>query len=168
MSVHTISNRARRALEVTDEMPPGLRQCVHEFGYAIVNACLTMGVKEPRHIRALVREIWDGARQPAQRQRGIGDANTHQCAMLAKLDWLLLQSGSAISAATLIRVLWNSGYVVIPNDPSDLMAEASMAEVTGHTEVMTKRQKHKRRLKAAIHTQAKRLWPHLFEKDAAA
>ena len=159
----TLSKSTLRALDITDNMPPRLRECVHEFGTAIVDACVRMGVTEPRHIRFLVHEIWQGARQPAQRTN-IGRNKTERSSpVLAHLDWLLVQSGSNVNAATLLRVLLQGGMVILPYNPGSVMVDASMEEVSAFEPRLSKPEKHRRRLKAAVVAQAKRLWPHLFE-----
>ncbi len=152
------------AMDETDRMSPELRQCVHEFGYTIVRTCLSLGVREPRCIRHLVIEIWNGARQPQQRQMPITGEGDQTSRLIAQLDWLLIQKGAGISAATLVSVLWKSGFQIIYRSPTSLMIEASMAEVSGHNERMTKSEKHRRRLKAAMDAAARRLWPHLFRE----
>lgn len=141
----TLSGRSLRALAVTDGMPPDLRQCVHEFGFAIVNACLSHGVKSPGAIRQLVHEIWEGARQPCQRRIHLGT-----------VDWLLMQAGSPISAPKLFRVLAANAHAVVPIDPNPKMIAASMAEVSNFDVRCTKEEKHRRRLRAAIKAGAER------------
>jgi len=147
-------------------MPPALRLCVHEFGYTVVNACLMAGVKEPRRIRQLVHEIWNGARQGRQRRRSVspdGERKANQVS--AHLDWLLIQSGSEITAETLVRVLWQSDLVIVPREPHGVMVEASMAEISNFNEVVTKHEKHRRRLRVGLDAAARRLWPHLFRDE---
>jgi hypothetical protein len=158
----TISRDRQRHLEAVDMLPEPLRQCVHEFGYPIVIACLQAGVQKPTHIRELVHQIWLGARQPAQRQCRSELYAGH--AVQKQLDWLLIQSGSEVSAEALVRVLWMNGLLIVPREPNGVMLDASMAEVSGHTEVVTKRDKHRRRLRAAMDAAARRLWPHLFRE----
>lgn len=159
-----LPKRVVRALETVDMMPGDLRECVHEFGFAIVHACMEMGIKEPRHIRHLVSEIWRGARQPHQRRSLHASRGDRQPAALKDLDWLLIQSGSTISAATLIRVLWSSHLVIVSMSPSEAAIDASLAELADHNERVTKREKHRRRLLAGFRAQAKKLWPHLFSE----
>ncbi len=160
----TLSRASLRAIENTDKLSPALRQCVHEYGHAIVHACLCIGIREPRLIHYIVHEIWNGARQPQQRRRFDGDARQHPCSVISHLDWLLIQSGSNVSAETLVRVLWRSGLVIVPLEPNAPMIEASMAEIANHDERVTKPEKHRRRLKVAIDAAARRLWPHLFRE----
>ena len=151
-----VSQRALRALEDVDNMPPGLRGCVHEFGFAIVHALRSNGISNPAQIRQLVHEIWRGARQPAQR----GGYNKQP--MLGHLDWLLLQAGASIGAKTLVRVLYQNSMVIVPRDPGKIMIDASM-DAVNHMGVVSKAQKHRNRLRAAIDASTKSLWPHLTE-----
>jgi hypothetical protein len=156
--IFELPQRSIRALEETDAMSPELRECVHEFGYAIVRALISHGIKEPRAIRQLVHEIWMGARQPAQRNR-IGRKYSP---VMETLDWVLLQAGSQIGAVTLLRVLWANSMVIVPYEPSSIMVDASLAELRDFDVKCTKTEKHRRRLRAAIRAQAQRLWPQLF------
>lgn len=145
-----------RALAVTDNMPAALRECVHEYGYAIVQACLDAKVTEPRRIHQLVREIWAGARQPAQRREPLGT-----------LDWILVQARAEINAAGLMRVLAHDHYAILPLCPCAPMIDASVAEVSGFNIRCTKREKHRRRLEAALKAGAAYLRPELLDERRA-
>ena len=155
-----ISQRRAKALQDVDTMPGDLRACVHEFGYAIVQACLNAGVRDPRHIRHLVREIWDGARQPAQR---IGCRKRPK--VFDHLDWLLVQKGASVNSECLLRFLAEHSLLVVPLEPTPMMVDASLEEVSGYNVRCSKREKHQRRLRAALQASRK----HLFAKldDAA-
>jgi hypothetical protein len=154
----TLPDSAIRGLELTDEMSPALRQCVHEFGFPIVDAFLTLGVTQPRHIRHLVTACWLGARSPLDRPRRSGGPRS---GLLDQLDWLLIQSGSAVSAETLLRLIKQSGFVILPLDPTNIMVDASI-EATAEMGLVSKREKHRGRLAAALRAGAVRMWPHLF------
>lgn len=154
-----LSAKAYRSLDQTDTMSPELRACVHEFGSQIVNTLLQRGVCKPVEIRAVVLSCWSGAREPHQRH---GNIARGPATFVNQLDWLLEQRGAPISAATLLRMLQLHGMVIIPLDPSALMVEASMATVANHDVMVTKYEKHKRRLKAGIDAVARRLWPMVF------
>lgn len=156
----TLPARSLRALEDTDNLSPELRQCVHEYGYAIVRAMMSAGIKNPATIRVLVKEIWMGARQPAQRNR-LGRSS--HSPVLETLDWILIQAGAQIGAKVLLRVLWDNSMVIVPLEPSTTMIQASAATLATFSERVTKTEKHRRRLRAAIEAQARRLWPHLFK-----
>lgn len=150
----------RKGADAADALNPGLRQCVHEYGAPIVNACLQAGVRDPRRIHNLVREVWDGARQHGQRNYTGG---TPRNAMADKIDWLLLQAGAEISAQTLVRILYGGAFVILPLHPSERAVEASMATVSNFDRKVTKAEKHRLRLRAAQETEARKLWPQLFE-----
>lgn len=124
---------------VIDKMPAELRGCVHEFGFGIVAACLNAGVSDPRAIRVLVKEIWQGARECGQRQGAVGT-----------IDWLLIQNEAKISAATLFRIFAENNIAIIKAEPSRAMLDASMATVSKFDLRITKEEKHRRRLRAAI------------------
>lgn len=145
--------RSLRDLELTDAMPADLRHCVHEYGFEVVRACLHVGVENPHQIRNLVREIWRGARQPFQRKHGSGSSSA-----MNQLDWILMQSGSSVGAAGLVRFLYQMGFIVVPLEPTPLMVEASIA-ATDTLGRVTKFQKHKRRLRAAHEKALQAFWP---------
>lgn len=149
-----------RALEQTDAMPPALRQCVHEFGFPIVAAFVQAGVINPKTIRHLVREIWNGPRSSFQNTT-IGSSAP---GMQKGLDWLLLQAGAQITAAALVRFLWDRGQlVIVPVNINDThpATQASMETVSNHDQRMTKARKHSLRLTAGIKAAALSLWPVL-------
>lgn len=135
----TLSKKRVEALDRIDKMPPELRKCVHEYGLPIVSVCLKHGVKEPNKIRELVREIWSGARETAQRNQALG-----------LVDWILLNSGSSLTVKGLNRLLADSTHVISPIEPTRTMLNASMAEVANFNERVTKEEKHRRRLRAAL------------------
>jgi len=138
-TAYEIGEQRRKQLVIVDEMSPHLRQCVHEFGLPIVRACVMAGVDDPRMIRMLVKEIWNGARQLGQKS---GARNT--------LDWLLAQAGAGISSKTLHRVLEDNHLVISSTEPTKAMLQASLAAVSGGNVICTKEEKHRRRLRAAL------------------
>lgn len=151
-----LPQRALTGLDKTDAMPAGLRACVHEFGFAIVDAFVTLGITNPRHIRHLVVTCWQGARSPIDSSRTAPGS-----ALLGQIDWLMIQAGAGISAKTLSRVLFQSGFAIAPLSPSDRMVDASI-EATGEMGLVSKREKHRGRLAAALRASAVRTFPHLF------
>jgi len=143
-SVAVASEKRLRAFAVVDSMPSELRGCVHEFGLPIVQACLDAGVRDPRRIRQLVHEIWAGAREGLG-QRG-GARN--------EIDWLLMQNrGSVVSYGTLRRVLAQNNMAIVPVAPTRAMLDASMSTVSGFNVRVTREEKHRRRLEAALRAQ---------------
>lgn len=152
-TVGTMTRKRMNSFDETERMSPALRQCVHEYGYAIVKACLAAGVKQPHMIHQLVKEIWEGARQPTQkRDKG------------ATLDWLLVQAGSPINSSTIFRVLNYSGFVVSPREPTRDMIDASLREVSGFSVRCTKDEKHRRRLAAALRVAEKTMLEKLAKE----
>jgi hypothetical protein len=138
-TIDFVSTRYVKALANSDRLSPELRECVHQFGSPIVNACLQANVKKPSLIRQLVLEIWAGARQTGQAGGAEGT-----------LDWVLAQAGASITAARLETILRDFDLRIVPSTATKEMIEASMAEVSTFDQRITKREKHQRRLMAAI------------------
>lgn len=152
MTKGRVIERQNRELAMTDAMPAGLRECVHEYGLTIVEHLMKHGVKNPAAIRELVRVIWDGARQPAQRLYGPAGSS-----VINRLDWVLMQAGCPLSARALARVLNDSNYVIAPIHPTAGMIEASMDAIAGMG-VLSKREKHQIRLRMAMKSAQADLW----------
>lgn len=133
-----LSAKALNSLDRLETLPRGLRECVHEFGFPIVDVCLSYGISKPSSIRNLVREIWAGARQ--ERQRG---------AVRDTLDWIILQNGGVPSARVLYRLLNDNNIALVPMEPTRAMLNASMEEVSGFNVRCSREEKHRRRLRAA-------------------
>jgi hypothetical protein len=137
----TIPQRRLNALDQVDKMPAGLRECVHEFGLPIVTVLTKFGIRDARHIREIVKEIWAGPRQDGQ--------GNH---VLNTIDVLL--SRGPVSALALRRLLVENSHVIVTMEPTRAMLDASMAEVSGHNVVCTREEKHRRRLRAALRAAA--------------
>lgn len=135
-----------RALEETDRLPADLRECVHEYGLPIVTVLMKHGIRRGAIVREIVREIWAGARQSSQRR-----------APSSTLDWYFVQSGIDLNTATLLRLLEDQSLVIVPKNASMQMVEASMRTVAGYDLRVTKQQKHKLRLDAALEAGSKHL-----------
>ena len=52
-----LARRRHDRMARVDNMTPEQRRCVHDYGLMIVQSCLDLGVKNPRHIRHLVETI---------------------------------------------------------------------------------------------------------------
>jgi hypothetical protein len=154
MSHTRVIERSERELALTDGLTPELRQCVHEFGFPIVDVLIKSGIRRASTIRHLVNEIWAGARQPRQRLYRAYPGKT----VANKLDWVLTNAGAEISAERLVRVLYNSGFVCVPFEPTPGMVAASVAEVSGYNVRCTKSEKHRRRLVAALKVGHALIW----------
>lgn len=153
-----ISAKRAKALDDADRLPRELRQCVHEYGLPIVVVCIKHGVKTAPAIHELVREIWTGARETSSQPR----------APSSTLDWYFSQAGIGINTATLLRLLDNQSLCVVPKMATRGMIEASMGTVADFNLKITKKEKHKRRLDAALEVGAKhllRLLPGRFRGD---
>lgn len=155
----TLPQRTLRSLEIVDAMPSRLRGCVHEYGYAIVQAMLQAKVTDPDRIHNLVREVWAGARQPHQRTGQKGGRRSPIC---DQLDWLLIQAGADISAEGFVRLLRSNNMMIVPMEPSPAMIAASL-DATNHMGRVTKEQKHRNRLRSALFAGLKQFWPSLSD-----
>ncbi|MFG1413438.1 hypothetical protein V5G24_20210 [Xanthobacter sp. VTT E-85241] len=131
--------RRERSWADMDSMTPEWRACVHEYGYAIVHSAREAGVKSPRALHQLVREIWDGARSYVDKKKPAGT-----------LDWILIQSGAGVSVSALSRILANENLLIAPKFPTRAMINASLNELSDHSVRCTKFEKHQRRLAAAL------------------
>lgn len=160
--VNKLPARTAKVFEFVDNLPPDLRECVHEFGLPIVQTLMQCGIKKSGTIRQIVHEIWRGARQPGQRTQK--KTKTGGSAVLAHLDWVMMQAGAGISAKTLLRILAQSDLVIITRDPSEPMVEASIAAIH-HLPLMNTSKKHRLRLKAAIEKCVQMMWPHLNDPN---
>lgn len=132
-----IGRKRLSALETVDALPRDLRGCVHDFGLPIVTVLTKFGIRDPRHIREIVREIWAGPRQTGQGNGTLG-----------AVDFAL--SRGAISLPMLQRMLAENGMVITTVEPSRAMLDASMAEVSGFNVRCAREEKHRRRLRAAL------------------
>ena len=54
-----VDQRRAHRMAAIDAMPPQLRACVHDYGLAVVKACVDLGVSKPRQIRHLVETVLD-------------------------------------------------------------------------------------------------------------
>lgn len=147
-----------RDFEKLDEMSMFLRELVHEFGSELVNTFIESGISRPNQIRHLILSCWKGARSPLDRS---GKNTTTAGPGLQLLDWVLMQKGAGISAATLVRVLHADHLVILPLEPTKVGIDASMITVTPKDGPMSKPEKHRRRLRAATRAAARHLWPQL-------
>lgn len=149
-----LSGRRRNNLDIVDAMPRGIRECVHEFGLPIVTVLTKFGILNPQHIREVVREIWNGARQEGQSSGAVA-MNT--------LDVILARG--PVSSAMLIRFLRDNNMALISTEPTRAMLDASLREVSGFSVRCTKEEKHRRRLRAAIRAGMKTPQPNVDEGD---
>lgn len=135
----TVARKTQASLDRVDAMSAGMRRCVHEYGEIIVMVLHKHGIRRPEHIDEIVKEIWEGARQHRQRRP-----------LLGTLDWLLVQNGCDLSSATLGRILHNNSMAIVATEPTRAMLDASMRECSEFRDRVTKEEKHRRRLRAAV------------------
>lgn len=103
-----------------DAMPKEIRELVHEFGLTMVQAFLDQKITKPSSIRHLILQV----------QRGSLDTGTSS----GSAGWM--QAGRCM--------------VVVPQEPTDAMINASMETVSNFDVKVTKFEKHRLRLRAAL------------------
>lgn len=150
-----VPEKVKRSFETIDKMPRELKSCVHEFGLPIVNSLVCAGITKPSVIRQIVHEIWCGTRETWMQNGG----GFH--GMMAKLDAVLVHGNVPMNAATLARIMHSSGFVIVPATALACMVTASMETVTPEDGPMSKKEKHKRRIDAALTAARKFMFPHL-------
>jgi len=119
-----IKGRIIARMSEIDALPADVRELVHEYGWSIVKAFRDAGVTRARNILHLVRMVQQGSAEGCARPLiYIDDAP---------------------------KTLAGNGLAVIPAEPSPAMLAASLAEVSGFNVHVTKPEKHRLRLVAAI------------------
>lgn len=162
-NVDTLSAVVYRSLETIDNMSPEMRACVHELGWEAV-AIMRQYRLNPSAMRTICYACWAAPRS-ARQQPPSRKGSTRSSSVLGHLDTLLSRAGASISAVMLLAFLKRNGMVIVPYQASAPMVEASMATVTVYDPTVTKAEKHKRRLDAALMASARRLWPSVFPMD---
>lgn len=147
----TIGRLRLSALDRMDALPRDLREVAHEIGLPIVEAFLQAGVTKPGAMRNIAMMFWCGAHGQPENRVG---AKRH-------LDVMLLQAGGAPNAAALARLLMQNQIALLPIHPSARMVQASMDEVGRHG-IISKAEKHRLRIKAALAEGAAEMWPEVF------
>jgi hypothetical protein len=115
-----VDQRRRDRMETVDGLPLEWRALVHEYGLTVVTALRCCGVTKANHCRHIVDTI---------------------------LNELSPIRGSFSNQGTLRRP---AHLVLVPAEPTEAMIAASMETVSGFDIVVTKREKHRARLRAAI------------------
>lgn len=113
----------RRAIRMgkVDAMPEDWRALVHEYGFTIVEALRDCGVAKARQGRHVIETV---------------------------LNEMSAFRGGFSSQGERSRA--DNHLVLVPREPTQGMIEASMATVSTYDVKITKREKHRLRLKAAI------------------
>jgi len=120
------AKRARR-METVDAMTAEWRVLVHGYGFTIIDALLCCGVTKAKHARHIIETI---------------------------LNEMSATRGGFSSQGA--RSLEANQMVLISKEPTEAMIEASMATVSSYDMTVTKREKHRLRLKAAIDAATRR------------
>lgn len=144
-------------IETLDRAPPGLRDCVHEFGLSVVMAFVHCGITKPATIRHLVHVVHMGAREPGNKK----NAGYSGHRGLDRLDLMLMSYGTVPHARAIIGALRDCSLVPVPIDPTPRMVAASITALAGHP-VVTYERKHQLRLRAAIRAGGRECWPFLY------
>lgn len=137
--IYTPPQAMFRAVARFDKLSPELRECAREFGLEIVHSFMECGVTKPARIRYLVNIVRLGSRSTGQ----VSNARN-------QIDALLWQSGSSFTFWTFKRALRMLNWAIVPIGATQKMIEASMATVSGFSETCSKKEKHLRRLSAAL------------------
>ena len=66
-SIDPARARLLKRMDRVDAMSVEMRECVHEFGLTIVDACRDLGITQPRQIRHLVNVIRKGSSEVGDR-----------------------------------------------------------------------------------------------------
>ena len=57
-----LSERRAARMAAIDQLPPETRALVHEYGWAIIDAFLAVGVKKPKQIKHLIETVLNETR----------------------------------------------------------------------------------------------------------
>jgi hypothetical protein len=119
--VSVVALRRDNRMRRVDAMSEEWREVVHDFGLCVVDALQECGVTQARHGRHIIRTV------------------------LAELG--PLNGGSSNQG---VRMAGNNRQVMVPLEPTEGMVEAAMATVSTFDAKITKREKHRLRLRAAL------------------
>jgi hypothetical protein len=141
---------------VVDRLPKDLRALVHDYGYSVVVQFYDAGIQKPGQIRHLIAVARLGAREPGnQRPAKISPG----VRAINALDIALTEAGAGLHARPVARHLRDLGYVIVPRTgPTREMVDASMATVSAGNLMVSKPEKHQRRLQAAINAFDAEMW----------
>lgn len=127
--------RVNRMNEI-DNLPADIRALVHEFNWTMINPFLKAGIRDARQIKHLIRCVVQGA----------ASYNGSSLNPIASLR---------LSTETTMELSLREDLVVCEINPSDQVVQASMDAVLPYvpgTPLLTKREKHRIRLRAALQT----------------
>jgi hypothetical protein len=127
--------RINRMSEI-DRLPADIRALVHEFNWTMIKPFLEAGVRDARRIRHLIRCVVQGAA-------------SYNGSSLNPVKSMRLSTEATMELAL------RDDLVACEINPSDQMVQASMDAVLPYvpgTPLLTKREKHRIRLRAALQT----------------
>jgi len=119
-----LKNRIVARMSEIDALPAEMRQLVHDFGWTVVKAFRDAGVTKAKTIVHLIRCVNEGSVEGKSR------------------PMIFLDEAP--------KALAGNGLAVVPIEPTQEMIDASLAQVTGFNVIVSKPEKHRRRLRAAI------------------
>ncbi len=122
-------------MEEIDRQPPAIRALVHEYNWNVVRAFIQCGVTNPRHIKHLIMASLAGAAA-----YGVGRPQ---------------KDGIPISTTLALEIMHRPDLALVQREPTEEMLQASMGAVEPYRQgsdapLLSKREKHLRRLRAAI------------------
>lgn len=136
-----------------DSLPPDIRAVVHDYGQTRVRFCLQAGITDGKTIRNLLASLLLGSPDGTNRTHKIG-ANRIETA----IDSILLGLGAPAVARELVTTLRrNGGLTIIPLEPTPIGIDASLGALD-RIGYVTREQKHKIRLRAAVRATDRHLW----------
>jgi hypothetical protein len=117
-----VAERRKNRMAVIDALPPDWRELVHEYGFTIVDALQCGGVKKARCAKHIICTILE-ERDPLRQDRNFSQGNRSPEVTVSDLK---------------------------PVEPTNAMIAASMSAIDGFIPTLSKREKHRIRLRAAI------------------
>jgi hypothetical protein len=144
-------DRVKRRMATIDAMPKELRALVHEHGLTVIQAFVDGGLTKPKSINHIIDTIRRGSGEIGPRESNI----IHRKNSFAEstIDEILNALHAPPIAVQIINYLLRRGKVITPTEPTEKMIQASMDAVNPVSEggeLLNKRDKHKRRLRAAL------------------
>jgi hypothetical protein len=144
-------DRVKRRMATIDAMPKELRALVHEHGLTVIQAFVDSGLTKPKAINHIIDTIHRGSTEIGLRESNIIYKNNPFAESI--LDEILNALRAPPIAVQIINYLLRRGKVITPTEPTEKMIQASMdavKPVSEGGELLNKRNKHKRRLRAAL------------------
>lgn len=122
-----IDDKRAKRMERVDSLPEDWRELVHEYGYCIVDALRSVGIAKSKHGRHIVETVLN--------------------------ELSPTRGGFSNQGATKSR---HDQLVFVSREPTEVMIRASMETISGFDVAVTKHEKHRLRLRAAIAAGAQR------------